>query len=371
MKPAWKILGGKKEVVVAIVQTPPVYLDREKTIDRACEKIAEAGSHGAELIVFPEAWIAGYPYWGEGWGSKIGDWAEVRIRFYDNALIIPSEDTDRLGAAASQADAHVVIGCNELDGRPGVHTLYNTLLFIDRSGAVLGRRRKVMPTFVERAVWGQGDGSDLVTFETDIGRIGGLICGEHLMTLVRARMILQGEDVHVAVFPGAFSLHEGPKLEEADSEGTFFWGHTSGRAHALEAGCYVLSACHYMRQEDFPADFALKDTVNCDYAHGGSSIISPLGIYLVPPTSGDTILYAVIQADTIKVWKAIIDTVGHYARPDILRLDYLHSESALRSIERMPRDALNRTGERYGVSIDDMEKAITDVSDDRKGSFRE
>lgn len=173
MKPAEKVLGGRKAVKVAVVQTPPVFLDREKTIERACEKIAEAAGQGAELIVFPEAWVAGYPYWGEGWESSLEQWISVRIRFYDNALLIPSDDTDRLCQAAARADAHVVIGCNEMDPRRGVHTIYNTLLFIERSGRILGRHRKTMPTFVERAVWGRGDGSDLVSYETDIGCIGG------------------------------------------------------------------------------------------------------------------------------------------------------------------------------------------------------
>ena len=157
MKPANKVLGGRNKVKVAVVQTPPVYLDREKTIERACQKIAEAATHGAELIAFTETWLAGYPYWGEGWGSKLQEWIPVRVRFYDNALLIPSEDTDILCEAAAKANAHVVIGCNELDSRRGVHTLYNTLLFIDRSGQILGHHRKTVPTFVERAVWGFGD----------------------------------------------------------------------------------------------------------------------------------------------------------------------------------------------------------------------
>src|SRR5881275_1739596 len=189
MKPADKVLGGRSSVKVAVVQTPPVYLDREKSVDRACQKIQEAASHGAELIAFTETWLAGYPYWGEGWESKLQNWIPVRVQFYDNAVLIPSEDTERLCQAAARANAHVVIGCNELDSRPGVHTIYNTLLFIDRAGKLLGRHRKTVPTFVERAIWGPGDGTDLVSYETDIGRIGGLICGEHLMPLIRARMI--------------------------------------------------------------------------------------------------------------------------------------------------------------------------------------
>lgn len=224
MKPEQKVLGGRRSVKVAVVQTAPVYLDREKSVERACAKIAEAAGQGAELIAFTETWLAGYPYWGEGWESRLQDWLPVRVRFYDNAILIPSEDTERLCDAAAKANAHVVIGCNEMDSRRGVHTIYNTLLFIDRSGRILGRHRKTVPTFVERAVWGNGDGSDLVTYETDIGRIGGLICGEHLMTLIRARLIDQGEDFHIAVFPGAFSIHSGPNWRSRIWKGVFSGG---------------------------------------------------------------------------------------------------------------------------------------------------
>src|SRR5438477_6422801 len=189
MKPSDKVLGGHSSVKVAVVQTAPVYLNLEKSIDRACQKIQEAANNGAALIAFTETWLAGYPYWDEGWGSQLQNWAAVRAQFYDAALVIPSEDTERLCEAAARARAQIAIGCNELDARRGVHTLYNTLLFISSEGKILGRHRKTVPTFVERAVWGQGDGTDLVTYETEIGRIGGLICGEHLMPLVRARRI--------------------------------------------------------------------------------------------------------------------------------------------------------------------------------------
>jgi len=362
MRPADKVLAGRKSVKVAVVQTPPVYLDRDATVSRACEKIAEAARHGAELIAFTETWLAGYPYWDEGWGSQLQTWATVRAQFYDAALIIPSEDTERLCQAAARARAQIVIGCNELDGRRGVHTLYNTLLFISSEGKILGRHRKTVPTFVERAVWGQGDGTDLVTYETEIGRIGGLICGEHLMPLVRARMIEQGEDFHIAVFPGAFSLHTGPRLEEPDLEGRFFWGHTLTRAHAMEAGCFVLSACGLMGREDFPSEFPLLNNINCSYAHGGSQIVAPLGIPLVAPTSGDTILYADCQADMIKVWKAIIDTVGHYARPDVVRLQYVGGPPSFGDLARAalqgPTERIEGSAEKQGVSRQELEAAL-------------
>jgi len=270
--------------------------------------------------------------------------------------------------AAAQSKVHVVIGCNELDSRDGVHTIYNTLLFIERSGRILGRHRKTVPTFVERAVWGPGDGTDLVTYETDIGRIGGLICGEHLMPLIRARMIEQGEDFHISVFPGAFSLHTGPRLEEPDKEGEFFWGHTLTRAHAMEAGAFVLSACGYMTEKDLPESFPLRDKVNLDYAHGGSQIVAPLGIPLVAPTSGDTIIYADCQADMIKVWKAIIDTVGHYARPDVVRLLYMKSEGdditerAAKALRKATAGELTSAAERHEIPRDDLAAAIENVA---------
>jgi nitrilase len=368
MKPSDKVLGGHSSVKVAVIQTAPVYLNRDKSVDRACQKIQEAARNGAALIVFTETWLAGYPYWGEGWGSQLQNWISVRVQFYNEALLIPSEDTRRLCDAVANANAYVVIGCNEMDPRPGVHTIYNTLLFIDRSGKVLGRHRKTVPTFVERAIWGPGDGADLVSYQTDIGRLGGLICGEHLMPLIRARMIEEGEDFHISVFPGAFSLTTGPKLEEPDLEGHSFWGHTSTRAHALEAGCFVLSACGYMKPNDLPADFPLKETVNLDYAHGGSQIVAPLGIPLVGPISGDTIIYAECKADMIKVWKAVIDTVGHYSRPDIVQLDFQKhpqrefSEIAARTLEKRSDDQFESIAERHGVDKNHLESTLERIS---------
>ncbi|MBH8561536.1 carbon-nitrogen hydrolase family protein [Nostoc sp. CENA67] len=364
MKPTQKILNGRESVKVAIVQTAPVFLDKDRTINKACENIALAAKNNAELIVFGEAFVAGYPYWGEGWESPVDSWMELRTRFFDNSMLIPSEDTERLCEAAAKANAIVVIGCNEMDSRPGVYTIYNTLLYINRDGKVLGRHRKVMPTFVERAVWGWGDGSDLISFQTDIGRIGGLICGENLMTLLRAHLIQQGEDFHIAVFPGAFALHCGPKLEEADLTGEFFWGNASTRAHALESGSFVLSACGYITEDDISEDFPMKQTLNIDYAHGGSSVSAPLGIPLVKPTSGDTIVYAVCPAQMIKVWKAIIDASGHYSRPDIVSLSFHPKpyQKIAEVIEKTQRGELERYADRYEVSLKDVEAVVDQMA---------
>jgi len=140
------------------------------------------------------------------------------------------------------------------------------------------------------------------------------------MTLVRAAMIGLGEEIHVAVFPGAFALHTGPELEEWDANHTSFWGHASVRAHALEAGAFVVSACGIIDDGDIPDDFPYKGKMNIRYARGGSSIIAPLGIPLAGPAEGPQILYGELQAWMIKAWKAIIDTAGHYSRPDLVRL---------------------------------------------------
>jgi nitrilase len=314
-----KILGGKPAVKVCIAQLSPAFMDHKESTRRAVKAIADAGKKGAELVVFPEAWLSGYPYWTEGWDTHLRQWAGGRIRFYDEAILVPGPITEQLGAAAKAAGTCVVIGCNEMDSRPGVNTIYNTLLFFDNHGNLLGRHRKLMPTFTERLFWGAGDGSDLEVYQTSIGRIGGLICGENLMTPLRAGMIAMGEDFHIAVFPGAFALHTGPRLEEWDATGDF-WGHFVTRSHAFEAGCFTLAACAVVNPDDVPGDFPWKENMNIDYARGGSQIVTPLGVVSAPPTEGEQMIYADCEAWMIKAVKAIVDTMGHYSRPDVARV---------------------------------------------------
>lgn len=323
-------LAGADSVKVAIVQTAPIFMDLEKSVDKACEKISEAAHNGAQIITFSEVWLAGYPYWDEGWNTASDAWAKTRETFYDNALVIPSEQFQRLCEAAARANVIVTIGCNERDERPGKHTIYNTLLYINSDGTLIGKHRKLRPTYVEAAFWGNGQGDDLYTYPTAVGRIGGLICSEHTMTTVRARMIEQGEDFHIAVYPGAFDLVSGPKLEVMDKTGNFFPGYSSARAHAIEADCFVILALSYIDESDIPDDFPVRDTLNIDYAQGGSMIIGPSGVPVVGPVRGDQIIYANCESRHIKLAKAVIDTNGTYSRPDILTLDY-HPWSAGRA----------------------------------------
>jgi predicted amidohydrolase len=359
------VLGGREAVKVAIVQKASRFLDKEASLERAEAYIAEAAALGAELIVFPEVWLAGYPYWTEGWDSSLQSWAGGRVAFRDAAVLAPSADTERLGAAARRAKAYVVMGCNEIDPRPEVSTIYNTLLFFDPEGRLVGRHRKTMPTGPERLFWGQGDAGDLRVFDTSIGRLGGLICGEHLMTPMRAAMIGLGEDIHIAVFPGAFALHTGPELVEWDANHAAFWGHFSVRAHAIEAGAFVLSACGIIDEKDIPDEFPHKGKMNIRYARGGSSIIAPLGIPLAGPAEGPQIVHAELQAWMIKAVKAIVDTAGHYSRPDVVRLivnDYAPGrEPVVRSrslFEALSPSALADAADRHGVEPSRVEALL-------------
>lgn len=313
------VLGGRDQVRVCVAQISPAFMDRPQCVGRACKAIAEAAANQADLVVFPEVWLAGYPYWTEGWDSQLAQWAEGRQWFFDAALMVPSEDTERLGAAFRAADIYGVVGCNEIDPRPGVNTIYNTLLYFDRDGSLMGRHRKLLPTFTEKLFWGSGDASDLAVYDTDIGRIGGLICGENLVTPLRAAMIGMGEDFHVAVFPGSFALHTGPQLEEWDNSGAF-WGHTSVRNHSLEAGCFTIGVSAVLNPDDVPADFPYRGQMNIGYSRGGSQLVGPLGMPLVPPVEGEQLIYGDCPAAMIKAFKAICDTTGHYARHDAARI---------------------------------------------------
>jgi len=313
------VLGGREAVKVAIPQISSVFLDREASIDRAVAAIREAGQNGADLVVFSEVWLTGYPYWTEGWDTDLKKWVGGRVAFRDAAVLIPSEDTERLGAAARQAGVYLVMGCNEIDPRPESDTIYNCLMFFGPDGSLLGRHRKLMPTFCERSFWGMGDGHDIRVFETDIGRIGGLICGENAMTLARAAMIAEGEEIHIAVYPGSFAIHTGPRLEELDTKGDF-WGIGAARAHAFEAGAFVVSSVGYFDINDVPDDFPQKSSMFVDWAGGGSFVMAPVGVPLLEPAFGPQILYATLEAWMIKALRSIVDTVGHYARPDVFKL---------------------------------------------------
>jgi aliphatic nitrilase len=285
--------------VAAAVQAAPVFLDRDATIDKACELIDEAGKAGARLIVFPETWVPMYPFWHTNENVFSG---EVFTRLWKNSVEIPSAATDKVAAAAKRANAYVVLGINERDlATRG--TLYNTMLWFGPDGEITHRHRKLMPTFTERTIWGFGDGSDLLVQGTPLGRLGGLICWEHQMTLVKYALYAQGEQVHCSQWP-AFSSQN-----DHIAFGT--------RQYAFEGACFVVSSCGIVPKGKLPKEIAgLTRSAN-----GGSSIISPNGDVLAGPVyDSEEILYAEIDLERAIAEKHSRDVAGHYARPDVLQL---------------------------------------------------
>ena len=366
-----KVLGGREKVKVAVAQTAPVFMDKGRTIEKACHVIREAGGNGAELIAFPEAFIPGYPaYYTVGYETPPHDWTDFMIALQDNSIVIPGEDTEALAEAARAADIHVVIGCNELDDRKGSRTVYNSLLFISREGKVLGKHRKLMPTYTERIYWGQGDGSDIATYDTDIGRIGGLVCWENHMVLMRAAMVYSGQDFHVAVWPGNWKRGD-EKLLAAETEdpGAGCTVQPLIRVHAFESGAFVLSACGYLDDSDFPERWHYVrdgDHMNYDWARGGSSIVNPAGRYLFPPHfEKDAILYADCYANQIKAVKAVFDSLGHYSRWDVAKLlidrEKREPVTEMAGKLRIPSKEIRRISEEYGVSEEKLEAIAEEI----------
>ncbi len=290
----------------AVVQAAPVFLNRKATTEKACRLIREAAKNGAKLVAFPEAWIPTFPHWPKALPKGERDLSrEAWVQLYQESVEIPGEETLALGEAAREAGCQVVIGVNEKSKEPGA-TLYNTLLFLSDQGEILGKRRKLLPTYEERCCWGAGDASDLLVVETRLGNIGGLICGEHYHPLLRHALAVKGEQVHIAVWP------KGAQLDHA--------AEILSRSHALESQVYVLMACGLLAPADVPDDFPLKERTLWN-VNGGSGIIGPDGEYVAGPVyDKETILYGEIDPKKILREKWKIDTVGHYSRDDIVRI---------------------------------------------------
>lgn len=294
---------------VAVVQATPVFLDRAATIEKACELIATAGYEGARLIVFPEAFIPTYPDW--VWKIPPGErqmLGELYGELLANAITIPSDDTDILCRAAKLAGAYVVMGMSERNVEASGGSLYNTLLYIDSQGQILGKHRKLVPTAGERLVWAQGDGSTLQVYETPFGKLGGLICWENYMPLARYAMYAWGTQIYVA----ATWDRGNPWLSTL-------------RHIAKEGGVYVLGCCIAMRKDDIPDHFAFKQqfyaNVNEWINVGDSAIVSPEGAFIAGPVrQKEEILYAEIDPRQLCGPKWMLDVAGHYARPDVFEL---------------------------------------------------
>lgn len=297
-------------VKVAAVHAASVFLDREGSIEKASKLIAEAGKAGAQLVAFPEAFVPGYPFW--IWTHTPRNGAPLFVDFYANSVEIPSAATDALCQAAKEAGVYVVIGISERDGG----TLYNTLLYIDDQGRMLGRHRKLQPTHVERTVWGKGDGSDLVVYNTPFGKLSGLICWEHTMDLVRYALACLGEQIHIAAWPGISALSHDPQsgIFNAVTE-------AAARHHALAAQVFVINvqSCIDEVTVDRLGFAGRPDMMRI--GGGWTAIIGPNGqIISGPNCDEENIVYAQLNLEDIIRIKYACDSVGHYARPDVVRL---------------------------------------------------
>jgi nitrilase len=278
---------------VAVVQAGSILLDTEASLGKAERLIGEAAANGARLTVFPEAFIGGYPK-GADFGVRIGSRSQegraLFRRYFESAVEVPGRATARLGAAAREHGSWVVIGVIER----AAGTLYCTVLFFSPGGALAGRHRKLVPTAMERVIWGCGDGSTLPVIDTGFGRIGAAVCWENYMPLLRAALYAKGIELYCA-----------PTVDDRDT-----WVPTM-RHIALEGRCYVLSACQFVTAAS-PSESI----------RGGSLIVGPLGEVLAGPHyGGERILTADIDTSRIAEGKFDLDVSGHYARPDVFRLE--------------------------------------------------
>ncbi len=289
--------------IAAAVQWHPVVHDPVKGAEKACQAIAEAADKGASLVVFPELWLQGYPYYaGAQMASPVYQaWREV---YFDAAIEITGPEMLKIQEAAASHGCHVVMSGHEREGG----TLYNSQMFIDDKGKLLGCHRKLIPTQTERMVHGRGDGSDLNVYDTSCGRLSGLLCFEHHMA--PARYALSSEDcqVHAAAWPGHAFLN--PIIDACC------------RQLAFENGCFVIVARDVLSTANIPEGMPdVGDEGHHFEMHGGSAIISPMGEYLVEPVfDQEVIITAEINLAQRSLTKWFMDGTGHYSRPDVFQL---------------------------------------------------
>jgi nitrilase len=295
------------KVKVAAIQAAPVFLDLEASLAKALALIEQAAAGGARLLVFPEAFLPAWPAWVDE--VLPGEDEAWHVRLLEQSVVVPGPVTERLGAAARDAGVHLVMGVDEREAHGG--TVYNTLLYFDDGGRLLGRHRKLVPTHAERLVWGMGDGSDLQVHQTAVGRVGGLICWENYMPLARFALYAQGVDIWVAP---TLACHEP-------------WVATM-RHIAREGVCHVIGVAPAARFSEVPDSVPDRERLwrevepRGDWMLDGYSVIvDPAGTVLAGPlVREEGILHAELDLDAARARRRLFDPVGHYNRPDVFRL---------------------------------------------------
>ena len=296
---------GSRSRRVAVVQATPLLYDTTRSLQKLADLTSDAAKQGSALVVFPEAYLSGYPK-GQDFGVSLGirspEGREEFRRLYESAIEVPGEATEAIGRVARDCGVHLVVGVIERDGG----TLYCTALIFAREGTLLGKHRKLMPTAMERVIWGSGDGSTLPVVASDLGRIGAVICWENYMPLLRTAMYAKGIELYCAI-----------TVDDRDT-----WRSTVTHI-ALEGRCFVLSACQFVPATPLPSGtHPLRSPAAQDLIRGGSCIVGPLGQLLAGPKYGEeTILTADIDRGELARAKFDFDVVGHYARPDVFQLE--------------------------------------------------
>ncbi len=295
---------------LAIVQKAPAFLDKQKTIDIAVTTVEEAAANGAELVVFTEAFIPGYPTW--VWRLRPGgDWnlsEELHERLLNNAIDMESDDLEPLYKAAKRHNVTIICGIEERDSKLSQSTIYNTVIVIGSDGTLLNKHRKLMPTNPERMVWGFGDASGLKVVDTAVGRVGTLLCWENYMPLARYALYSQGVEIYIA-----------PTYDSGEN-----WIGTLQHV-AREGCCWVVGCGNLMKGSDIPKDFPEKDALYPDADEwvnpGDSLVIAPGGEIVAGPMREESgILYCEVDSNKVGIAKRALDVTGHYSRPDIFQL---------------------------------------------------
>lgn len=290
---------------VAAAQAAPIFLNKKKTVEKACDLITEAGRNGAKLVVFPEVFISGYPDWvwvvPNNHGTILN---ELYAELIQNAITIPDESTNKLCRTAKQAKIYVVMGMHERNSEASNSSLYNTLLFISADGIIMGKHRKLIPTGGERLIWAQGDGATLQVFDAPFAKLGGLICWENYMPLARNTMYVGGTQILAA-----------PTWDKSEN-----WL-LSMRHIAREGGMFVISCCMALRMQDVPDSYEFKQYYpeGREWINSGNScIVNPNGEIIAGPVEKkEEILYAEVNLNLIFTAKRMFDVAGHYARNDV------------------------------------------------------
>lgn len=297
-------MSAPANVRVAAVQIAPV-LDRpDGTLEKVCRAVDDAAALGARLVVFPETFVPYYPYF--SFVRPPAAMGADHMRLYERGVVVPGPVTEAVAERARVHGIVVVLGVNERDHG----SLYNTQLVFDEHGRIALKRRKMTPSFHERMVWGQGDASGLKVVQTGIGRIGALACWEHYNPLARYALMAQHEEIHCSQFPGSMVGHAFAEQIEVTI-----------RHHALESGCFVVNATGWLTDQQIvsiTADVGLQKALR-----GGcnTAIVSPEGVHLAPPLrEGEGMVVADLDMTLITKRKRMLDSVGHYARPELLSL---------------------------------------------------